>query len=233
MIPTPALRTATPATSSAPRAAVAPATAPVDELAALDRLGTVHSLRRDEVLFHECDPAEHYFKVVTGAIRSSKLLADGRRHVSEFYLPGDFIGLDATDSYLFSAEAMADTTVVRYVRRKVEALAFQEPRVGRRLLSIACHGFSAAQQKLVLLGRKTAEERIASFLLDLVDRIGDRGRMSLPMSRTDIGDHLGLTMETVSRGLSHLKNEGIIALENSHQVLIRNREALEDLAEAA
>ncbi len=204
-----------------------------DELAALDRVGTVQSLRRDDVLFRECDAAEHYFKVVTGAIRSSKLLADGRRHVSEFYLPGDFIGLDADTSYLFTAEAMADTTVVRYARRKVEALAWQEPRIGRRLLSIACHGLSSAQQKLVLLGRKTAEERIASFLLDLDERIGKADGVFLPMSRTDIGDHLGLTMETVSRGLSQLKNEGIIALENSHQILIRNRAALEDLAEAA
>jgi CRP-like cAMP-binding protein len=216
------------------RAATAVAApAPADELAVLDRVGTVVSLKREEVLFHECDPAENYFKVVTGAVRSSKLLADGRRHVCEFYLPGDFIGLDADASYLFTAEAMADTTVVRYARRKVEALVSQEPRVGRRLLSIACHGLSSAQQKLVLLGRKTAEERIASFLLDLAERIGEAGRVSLPMSRTDIGDHLGLTMETVSRGLSHLKSEGIIALESSHQVVIRNREALEDLAEAA
>lgn len=209
------------------------AVARADDLAALDLVGTVVSFRRDDVLFRECDPAEHYFKVVSGAVRSSTLLADGRRHVSEFYLPGDFIGLDAETSYLFTAETMADTTVVRYARRKVEALAFQEPRIGRQLFSIACHGFSAARQQLVLLGRKTAEERIASFLLDLVERIGKGDRVSLPMSRTDIGDHLGLTMETVSRGLSHLKSEGVIALENSHQILIRDRDALEDLAEAA
>jgi CRP-like cAMP-binding protein len=222
------------ATSSTPtRVQPAVSVAAVDHLAALDRVGTVISLRRDGVLFRECDPAEHYFKVLTGAVRSSKLLADGRRHVSEFYLPGDFIGLDADTSYLFSAEAMTDTTVVRYARRKVEALALQEPRIGRQLLSIACHGYSTARQQLVLLGRKTAEERIASFLLDLVERIGDADRVLLPMSRTDIGDHLGLTMETVSRGLSHLKSEGIIAMGNSHEIRIRNREALEDLAEAA
>ena len=204
-----------------------------DALAALDEVGSVVALRREEVLFHECDPAEHYFKMVRGALRSAKLLADGRRHVSEFYLPGDFIGLDAATNYHFTAEAMAETVVIRYQRRAVEALAWQEPQIGRRLLNIACHGLSAAQQKLVLLGRKTAEERIASFLLDLAERIGTADRLSLPMSRTDIGDHLGLTMETVSRGLSHLKSEGIIALENSHEIVIRNRAALEDLAEAA
>jgi CRP-like cAMP-binding protein len=219
--------------STPARAPGTTAVPPADDLAALDCVGTVMSLRRNDVLFREYDQADHYFKVVTGAVRSSKLLADGRRHVSEFYLPGDFIGLDADTSYFFSAEVMADTTVVRYARRKVDALALQEPRIGRQLLSIACHGFSAARHQLVLLGRMTAEERIASFLLDLVERIGSADRVSLPMSRTDIGDHLGLTMETVSRGLNLLKREGVIALENSQQILIVDREALEDIVEAA
>ncbi len=206
---------------------------PADEFAALDRLGSVVSLRREAVLFHESDPAEHYFKVVTGAIRCCKFLADGRRHVSEFYLPGDFIGLDAESAYQFTAEAVTETSLVRYTRRSVDALAAQEPRIGRHLFSIACHGLSAAQQKLVLLGRKTAEERIATFLLDIADRNGETDRVSLPMSRTDIGDHLGLTMETVSRELSHLKSEGVIALESSHKIVIRNRDALEDIADIA
>lgn len=204
-----------------------------DELAALDRVGTVVSLDRDDVLFYESDPAEHYFKVVSGSVRTCKLLADGRRHVGEFYLPGDFIGLDAETEYLSTAEAVTGTTLVRYVRRNVDALVWQEPRIGRRLLSIACHNLSLAQQKLVLLARKTAEERIACFLLDLAGRNGETDCVSLPMNRTDIGDHLGLTMETVSRELSHLKSEGIIELKNSHQIRFRNRSALEELAEAA
>lgn len=206
---------------------------PADDFAALDRVGTVVSLGREDVLFYESDAAEHYFKVLTGAVRCCKLLADGRRHVSEFYLPGDFIGLDGEANYLFTAEAVTETSVVRYTRRSVDALALQEPRIGRRLLSIACHGVSVAQQKLVLLARKTAEERIATFLLDLADRNGETDRVSLPMSRTDIGDHLGLTMETVSRGLSHLKSEGLIALESSHHILFRNRGALAELADVA
>jgi len=225
------LRVATP--TSQARAQALPTSPAADELAVLDRFGTVQSLRRDEILFHECDPAECYFKVVSGAIRSSRLLADGRRHISDFFLPGDFIGLDAGTNYRFSAEVMTDTTVVRYARRKIEALASQQPRLGSHLLTIACHKLATAQQQLLLLGRKTADERIASFLLDLAERIGKADRVSLPMSRTDIADHLGLTMETVSRGFSHLKSEGIIALENSHQIVIRDREALEDLAEAA
>ena len=212
---------------------VSPRQEPSGDLAGLDRVGTVVSLGRDETLFFENDSAEHYFKVVSGAVRSCKLLADGRRHVSEFYLPGDFIGLDAETSYLFTAEAVTDTSLVRYARRKVDALAWQDPQIGRRLLSIVCHGLSAAQQQLVLLGRKTAEERIATFLLDLAQRNGECDAVSLPMSRTDIGDHLGLTMETVSRSLSHMKSAGLIALENYHRIRFRDRTALVELAEAA
>ena len=204
---------------------------PIDDFAALDRVGTVVSFDQDRPLFHDGDAAEHYFKVLTGAVRCCKLLADGRRHVSAFYLPGDFFGFDATANYLFTAEAVTDTSVVRYARRSVEALAQQEPRFGRRLLGIACRGLSTAQQQLVLLGRMTAEERIASFLLNLADRNGGSGRVVLAMNRTDIGDHLGLTMETVSRGLNRLKREGVIDLESSHQILIRDRNALEELVD--
>jgi CRP/FNR family transcriptional regulator, nitrogen fixation regulation protein len=202
-----------------------------DEFASLDRLGTVVTLKRDMVLFHEGDPAQYYFKVVQGAVRSCKLLRDGRRHVGDFYLPGDFIGLDAEAEYVFTAEAIADATLVRYARRSVEALAVQEPKIGRRLLHLACRSLNAAQQQMLLLSRKTAEERIATFLIGIADRKDGR-QVSLPMTRTDIGDHLGLTMETVSRALAHLKSEGVIELKSSHDVRIRDREALAELAEA-
>jgi CRP-like cAMP-binding protein len=204
-----------------------------DAVKALDRLGVVVTLHRDQSLFYEGDRAEFYFKVVSGAVRSCKLLPDGRRHVGDFFLAGDFIGLEAAISYIFSAEAITDTTLVRYSRRSVDALAAIEPRVGRRLLDIACHGLSAAKQQMVLLSRKTAEERIASFVLGMAERNGTADCVALPMTRTDIGDHLGLTMETVSRAFSQLKSDGVLELKNSREVTIRNRDALEALAEAA
>ena len=204
-----------------------------DGLGALDRLGTVVSLRREQPLFHEADAADFYFKVVSGAVRSCKLLADGRRHVGEFFLPGDFIGLDAESSYMFTAEAVTETTVVRYARRSVDVLAWQEPGIGRSLLRIVCHGLSVAQRQMVLLGRKTAEERIASFLIGLAERNGTEDRVSLPMTRSDIGDHLGLTMETVSRALTQLKKDGVIELTSSHELIIRDRDMLAGLAEVA
>jgi CRP-like cAMP-binding protein len=204
-----------------------------DAVKALDRLGVVVTFHRDQSLFYEGDRAEFYFKVVSGAVRSCKLLPDGRRHVGDFFLAGDFIGLEAAISYIFSAEAITDTTLVRYSRRSVDALAAIEPRVGRRLLDIACHGLSAAKQQMVLLSRKTAEERIASFVLGMAERNGTADCVALPMTRTDIGDHLGLTMETVSRAFSQLKSDGVLELKNSREVTIRNRDALEALAEAA
>jgi CRP-like cAMP-binding protein len=204
-----------------------------DELGAIDRLGTVVALGREEALFYEADCADCYFRVVSGAIRSCKLLTDGRRHVGEFFLPGDFIGLDADSSYVFTAEAVTDTTVLRYSRRHVDALAWQEPRIGRSLLRIVCHGLLVAQQQMVLLGHKTADERIASFILGLAERNGAANRVSLPMSRSDIGDHLGLTMETVSRALSQLKKDGVIELTRAHELVIRDYGTLTGLADVA
>lgn len=200
--------------------------------AALDRLGTVITLGREEALFLEGDPAVSYFKVVKGAVRSCKLLADGRRHINDFFLPGDFIGFDADESYAFTAEAVGDATLVRYVRRKVDALAWQEPQIAKSLVKIMRDSLGAARERMTLLGHMTAMERIASFILTMADRSKD-GSVTLPMTRTDIGDYLGLTMETVSRAFSQLKSEGVIEQKNTHEIAIADRDALEELADAA
>jgi CRP/FNR family nitrogen fixation transcriptional regulator len=190
-----------------------------ESLAALDGIGAVITLRRDEPLFRPGDSAEFYFKVLKGAVRSCRVLADGRRHIGEFFLPGDFIGLDAAESYAFAAEAIVATTLIRYSRRKVEALAAEEPRIGQSLVEIMRLGLAAARERMLLLGHMTAMERIASFLLDLSGRRTD-GRITLPMTRTDIGDYLGLTMETVSRAFSQLKSGGIITQHGMHELAI-------------
>jgi CRP-like cAMP-binding protein len=203
------------------------------ELAALDRIGVVITLRRDEAIFFQGDTAEFYFKVVTGAVRSCTLLADGRRHIGDFLLPSDFFGLNAGETYPFTAEAITEVTLVRYARRSVDRLMGQQPQLGRSLLAILCHDLLAAQQQMLLLGRKTAVERVASFLVQMAERSGTQARLSLPMTRTDIGDHLGLTTETVSRTFGQLKIAGVIALEGLHEVLLMDRDALAELAEAA
>lgn len=202
--------------------------APAESLAALDGVGAVIGLRRDEALFRSGDTAEFYFKVLKGAARSCHVLADGRRHIGEFFLAGDFIGLDAAESYAFAAEAITDTALIRYSRRKVEALAAEEPRIGQSLVEIMRAGLAAAREHMLLLGHLTAMERIASFLLELSERRGD-GRISLPMTRTDIADYLGLTMETVSRAFSQLKSGGIITQHGLHELAIAKPAALVEL----
>jgi CRP/FNR family transcriptional regulator len=201
------------------------------ELAALDQVGSVVTLKREETLFYEGDVAEHYFKVVTGAVRSCRLLPDGRRHIGDFYLPGDFIALSEVESYLFTAEAVTDVTLVRYVRRNVDQLIGQRPQLGTCLFAMVCDGLSSAQEQMLLLGRKTAQEKIASFLLMMAEREGQGDRVVLPMTRTDIGDYLGLTTETVSRTLTQLKNEGVITVKGIGEVNIADRETLEDMAD--
>lgn len=199
-----------------------------DSIAALDRVGAVVTLRRDETLFLAGDPAEFYFKVLKGAVRSCKLLTDGRRHIAEFFLPGDFIGLDAGETYPMLAEAIGETTVIRYSRRKVEALAAEQPRIAQCLVEIMRTALAAARERMVSLGHMTATERISSFLMSVSDRAAD-GRINLPMTRTDIGDYLGLTMETVSRTLSQLKSDGIIVQRNMHELTIADRATLLEL----
>jgi CRP/FNR family transcriptional regulator, nitrogen fixation regulation protein len=226
------LATALPSTASAPIAAFA-FTAAGDELAALDRIGTVVTLRRDQALFAEGDAARYCYKVLTGAVRSCRLLADGRRHIGEFLLPGDFIGLELDDVYRFAAEAVSDATLMRYSRQAVDRLAEQRPRLGKRLLYRICGDLFAAQSQMLLLGRKNAVERLASFLLSMADRAGTGDRLSLPMTRNDIADHLGLTTETVSRVFGQLKSQGVIRMQASSEVLLRNRGGLETLADAA
>ena len=202
-----------------------------DAVAALDHVGTVMTLRRDEPLFQVGDAADSYFKVLKGAVRSCKLLADGRRHVGDFFLGGDFIGLDADDTYAFIAEAVVETTLISYSRRKVDALVAKEPCIAQNLVQIMRVGLAAARERMALLGQMTAMERIASFLLTVAARTND-GRVLLPMTRTDIGDYLGLTMETVSRTFSQLKSGGIIKQQTVHEFAIADRAGLEALARA-
>ncbi len=203
---------------------------PSPEFAACGLTGTVASLGRDEILFFEGDTADYYYRIVTGAVRTCTLLADGRRHIGDFFLPGDFIGLGEGERHLVGAEAVTDTTLVRYARRSVDTLVEERPRLSRWMLAQACNGLAAAQHQKLLLGRKTAQERIASFLLAMADREGAGGHIRLPMTRADIGDYLGLTTETVSRTFSHLKGDAVIVLDGINELRILDRDVLEELA---
>jgi CRP/FNR family transcriptional regulator len=204
-----------------------------EALAALDRIGKEISLGRDEGLFLEGDAAQYCFKVVAGAVRSCRLLGDGRRHVAEFFLRGDFIGLAAEPAYPFTADAVTDATLLRFPRIAIEKMISLRPSLGKWQVELLCRDLSSAQQQMLLLGRKNAIERIASFLLLMADRGHDAEHVSLPMTRSDIADHLGLTTETVSRIFGQLRSQRVIELRGASHVLVSDIDALEELAQAA
>jgi CRP/FNR family nitrogen fixation transcriptional regulator len=202
-------------------------------IAALDRIGTLVTIRRDREVFAEGDAAAFGYKVLSGAVRTCKLLSDGRRQIGEFVLPGGLFGLEAVGLHRTSAEAVRDTVVLRYPRRQVQALSEASPAVSRWLCERAYAGLVEAQERMLMLGRKTAMERIASFLLCLADRSagGSSTTVDLPMTRSDIADYLGLTIETVSRTLSHFSRIGTIVLNGAHRIVLVDRDALDKMAE--
>ena len=208
-----------------------PQSAQFDALPALERLGLRRSYARDDEIYTEGDPPDRWYKVIVGTVRTTKLLADGRRHIGEFYSAGECFGLDNTNERLYAAEAVGDVVVIRYPRRATDRLIEDDPRLGCQLCNMTLGELAHAQARMLLLGRMTATERVASFLLEMSDR-GRKGRIELPMSRTDIADYLGLTIETVCRVLSRFKRDGTIMIPNAHQIELRDREALEAAGEA-
>ena len=200
---------------------------PVDVLGAL---GVVTSYDRNAEIYGEDEAAEHVYVMLTGAVRICKLLGDGRRQIEAFCLPGDVFGWEATQRHRFSAEAVSDCKVVRIKRSILFARAADDAELAHALWALTAAQLHRAQDHLLVLGRKNAQERVASFLLDLAGRSeADANEVILPMSRQDIADYLGLTIETVSRALTHLEEKAAIALPSSRRVVLRDRNALRQL----
>ncbi len=200
----------------------------------LDKVGATVAYARGKTIIEQGNPAEYVYKVVSGALRKVNLLPDGRRHIISFLMPGDFFGFAEGADYAHTVEAVADVTLVRYSRRGFEAVLEQDPRAGRQFLGLVCKALSATQDQLLLLGRKSALERMASFLVALSDRAGANhtsgAELDLPMNRSDVADYLGLTIETVSRLITRLRSWGIIDTPDAHRIVILKRDALEDLS---
>jgi CRP/FNR family transcriptional regulator len=212
-----------------------PGHAEESEVGLLDTLGSVVLVKRDATLFYEGDAADCYYKVVSGAVRSCKTLRDGRRHITDFFLAGDFIGVDALDKHPCTAEAVNDATLVRYERRVIDALVSRSPRMGKFLLDRVCADLSEARSRMLLLGRMSARERLASFLLHIAarSRRENADTIPLPMTRSDIGDYLGLSTETVCRTFAQLKSAGLIEASSPHELRVLERPALTALAQGA
>lgn len=207
-----------------------------DDLGAMRRLGWSLTLREGQPLFHEGDPATRVFTLTRGALKLYKLLPDGRRQIMGFMFPGDFLGIAVDEEHGFTAEAVADSQLCWFPRNRFGMFAEAHPQLERELYRLAAHELAAAQAQMVLLGRKTATERLASFFLMLLERTEKGGRASarmidLPMSRIDIADYLGLTKETVSRMLATLKDRRVVRLDALDRIEILDRATLADLAE--
>jgi CRP/FNR family transcriptional regulator len=183
----------------------------------------------------EGEPADDFFNVTSGTAKLYKLLPDGRRQITGFAGRGDFLGLAARSVFAFSAEAVEPMRLCRFSRRKLLALLTDFPALERRLLTTASDELVAAQEQMLLLGRKTARERLATFLLARWRRhpscAHGEDRLTLPMSRGDIADYLGLTIETISRGFGKLKAERLIEVPDLGHVVIRDPTGLARLAE--
>lgn len=176
-------------------------------------------------IYGEEEPAEYVYQVKTGAVRSYKLLSDGRRQIGAFHLAGDIFGLENSGAHRFTAEAIVDTTVRLIRRQSLELVAASSAVVSKNLLSVTTRDLQHAEDHMLLLGRKTALERVAAFLLEMDKRLTAAGVMTLPMSRLDIADYLGIRLETVARALSQLRGAGVLDFigNNQREIVLRDR----------
>jgi CRP/FNR family nitrogen fixation transcriptional regulator len=191
-------------------------------------MGSQMTFGPHEEIFGESEPAEYVYKVTKGAVRTCKILSDGRRQIGAFYLPGDIFGLEIGGEHQFSAEAINDTTVMVIRRSAVVSLAARDCEAARELWTFTSRELHRVQEHMMLLV-KSAQQRVACFLLEMAERLAAIDAIELPMSRQDIADYLGLTIETVSRTMSQLVSDHAIGLPNSRRIVLRNRVALRKL----
>ncbi len=191
-------------------------------------MGAPMRFARNAEIYGEDEPAEFLYQVVSGAVRTYRMLDDGRRQVVAFYLAGDVFGVEAGDVHLSSAEAIGDSQVLVVKRSSVMARADHERDLAKQLWTLTVRELQRVQQHSMVL-IKSAEERVAGFLLEMVSRCSGSLTVELPMSRQDIADYLGLSIETVSRTFTQFVQSGTIALETSRRIQCRNRAALSRL----
>ena len=200
-------------------------------LGALDRTGTPLTVAQNQTIFSQGDPVNHAYKILRGIVRLCKHLPDGRRQIAQFLFPGDYFSFVTIGDHGFSAEAVVDLSLLSFSQERIESLCRDNPDLRNQLFQILSQRVHDIQNHLTIVGRQTAKERVAAFLLLLADRLGAGGKVNVPMNRQDIGDYLSLTMETVSRTLSSLKAAGMIGIADQHGLELRNVDGLRALAE--
>jgi len=192
-------------------------------------MGAMMSYPRNTEIFGEDEPADYVYRVISGSVRTYKIMSDGRRQIDAFYLLGDIFGMQFDDEYPLSAEAMNDAKVLVVKRSSFNALAGRDMSIAQEIFALTSRELRRMQKRMLLL-IKSAQERVASFLLEMAERVPSSNAIELPMSRQDIADYLGLTIETVSRTLTALETAAAIELPTSRRVVLRNRSALTRLS---
>jgi CRP-like cAMP-binding protein len=188
-------------------------------------MGTIMPFARNTEIYCENEPADYLYKVISGTVRTYKILMDGRRQIGAFHLAGDVFGLETGTEHTFSAEAITDCRIAVVKRSALNALAARDNEVAHQMWAVTGRELQRAQSHLLLLIR-SAQERVATFLLEMAERLAADDEVELAMSRQDIADYLGLTIETVSRTLTHLERTSAIEVSSSRRIVLRNHSAL-------
>lgn len=193
---------------------------------ALSLRGTRMHFERNAEIFGEGEAAEYLYQIVSGAVRTMRFTSDGRRQILGFHLPGDIFGVELGQMHSLTAEALDSTQIIMVRRSLLEKAAAEDPRAARCWLEHASKSITTARDHALLLGRKGAGERVAAFLLGISERFLRAQDFNLPMSRADIADYLGLTIESVSRAFTEMERQCAIDLPSSRHVVMRSRPSL-------
>jgi len=199
----------------------------------MDKVGVIVKFARNDTIYAKGDEARHSYKVIEGAVRLSRIFVDGRRQIVNFFLPDESFGIELSGEYSSTAEAVGDVVALRCPRLCIAQLTQGDPDIGQKRLAMLSKSLAAAERHVAMLGHQSAKERVASFFLalEMQRRTEIEHTLELPLSRQDIADYLGLTIETTCRALSELKRLRIIEAPSRRRIVIRDLSALKALAE--
>lgn len=199
----------------------------------MEHAGLTARFARNETIYAKGDEARYSYKVVEGAVRLSHIFADGRRQIVNFFLPDETFGIELDAEYTATAEAVGEVVALRCPRLCISQMTDGDPDISQKRLAMFSKSLAAAERHVAMLGHQSAKERVASFFLalEMQRRTSDDHTVDLPLSRQDIADYLGLTIETTCRALSELKRQNIIATPSRRRIVIRDIEQLHALAE--
>ena len=194
-------------------------------LGGIELMGFMMFYPRYAEIYGEEEQAKHVYQVISGSVRTFKILENGRRQIADFYVPGDVFGLETRGEHTMSAEAIAESNLFLIRRNALVALAERDKDVAGQLWTLTAAELRRVQDRIRLFAMP-ARERVAGFLVEMAQRLSANDEVELPMARQDIADYLALTIETVSRSLTQLECLGAIKVRTSRRILLRNHSAL-------